>query len=93
MARYDMTYFMTLPLKIGYKLIQTAYLETEKQKAWELWLARRSTEPFQPFSKFFESNKTESPNKGKRKSMEQMLKEANDISGKIDEGKYKEVKM
>ena len=92
MARYDITYFMTLPLKIGYKLITTAYSETEKQKAWELWLSRQSSDSFQPFSKFLENSK-DKPNVRHKKSAREMLQEASHIQDAMIAGRYKEVKM
>jgi len=93
MARYDMTYFMTLPLKIGYKLIDTACFETEKQKAWDLWIARQSIDAFQPFSKFFENRKTVTKSNGPKKSAKEMLQEAQYIHNKVAAGNFKEVKM
>ena len=93
MARYDMTYFMTMPLRIGHRLIAKAYIEAEKQKAWDLWVARRSTDPFQPFSKFFESQKGETENEIEKMSTFEMLSMASNIEDKMAKGKYKEVKM
>ena len=93
MSRYDMTYFMTMPLKIGHKLIAKAYIETEKQKAWDLWVARHSADSFQPFSKFFESQKGDTENEIEKISTFEMLNMAGDIESKISQGKYKEVQM
>jgi len=69
---------------MGNKLIVRAFIETEKAKAWQFWIAKyMATNEFQPFNEFFESQKVEPTN---YISKEQLLKEAQAIREKIEKG-------
>lgn len=94
MARYDMTYFCKLPLKLGVKLINKAFNEKEKDKAWLLWSSiypHFTEENFVPFSKFWEENKIVV--KKTRKTSKQILDEAAEIEAKIKSGMMREAKI
>jgi len=94
MARYDMSYFSKLPLKMGLKLIDKAFSEKEKDKAWILWAniyPHFTEENFIPFSKFWEHNKVVV--KKNRKTSQQILNEAAEIEAKINAGMRKEAKI
>lgn len=40
LARYDMTYFNTLKLKTGIRLIVKIYKERHEKRLWDMWLAK-----------------------------------------------------
>ena len=85
MSRYDMAYFNTLPLTIGNQLISKAFVECEKERAWDLWVSKMATsDVFKPFSEFFEQQAA--PVKKARKSSEELLKDAKEIRERIEKG-------
>ena len=96
MCRYaDIDNFNKMPLSLGIKLIYKCLYELERRKAWDIWIAlypRMTKDNFMPFEKFF-GYKSDDIVPKEHKSVEDMLKTAEDISGKMAAGRFKEVKM
>lgn len=87
--------FKKLPLSIGVKLIYKCLYEIERQKAWDIWISiypNMRKDNFMSFEKFFVHDVEDIMPKS-HKTVEDMLKTAEDISSKMAEGRFKEVKM
>lgn len=93
LTRYNMTDFNKLPLKLGIKLINKGFYEKYKRENWEIWLAKYPTmtkDNFISFDDFF--NKPRKIEKT-RKDEKDILKECNNITNKIKNGYFKEIKV
>lgn len=79
---------------MGVKLIDKAFYEKEKDKAWQLWCniyPHFTEENFKPFSEFF--NREKIVVKKNRKTSKQILDEAAEIEAKIASGLVREARI
>lgn len=90
-----MTYVNSLPLKMGVDLIRKAFYEKQRGEHWQIWLQQyphMNKQNFIPFDQFF----TLTPDDLKpqeRKPMSEVLKQAEDIQTKVQNGQFTEATL
>ena len=93
MSRYaDMNYFNSLPLRIGTEIIRKAVYEKQRGLHWDMWLQKyphMNKQNFIPFDQFF-TLKTDDLKPHEYKPKDDILKQAEEIQSKIQNGQFTE---